>query len=65
MAHTTERTGPVPHRRDGACVRSTGCLTDWIPAAISVPSASTTIRRRAQKQSRSAFSNWRRVLSKP
>ena len=46
MAHTTERTGPVPHRRDGACVAPTGGLTDWIPAAISVPSASTTIRRR-------------------
>lgn len=43
MAHTTERRGPVPHRRDGACVAPTGGLTDWIPAAIS---ASTTIRRR-------------------
>ena len=46
MAHTTERKGLIPHRRDGACVRSIGRLTDWIPAAISVPSASTTIRRR-------------------
>ncbi len=38
MAHTTERRGPVPHRRDGACVAPTGGLTDWIPAAISAPS---------------------------